>query len=196
MKECNDQICYCQNQGACMKKNRTLLKNRVDSLKLKEAVTRLPWHDYFMSHAMLAAFRSPDPNTQVGCVLAKDKRIVGMGYNGFPRGVEPFTWERDPDTPFVDSKYTYVIHAEVNAVLNTSRDDCRGATAYMTLFPCNVCAGVMISAGIKDIVYFDDKYHDMDFSKAARKVLRAADVPFTQYDGIIDKLWVERRNEI
>lgn len=196
MKKCNDQVCYCQNQGACLQKNRHHLKNRLEELKLPEAVTRLPWHDYFMSHAMMAAFRSPDPSTQVGCVLAKDKRIVGMGYNGFPRGVEPFTWDRDPETPFVNSKYTYVIHAEVNAVLNTSRDDCRGATAYMTLFPCNVCAGVMISAGIKDIVYFDDKYHDMDFSKAARILLRAANVPFTQYEGIIDKLWIERRKDV
>ena len=130
-KKCNDQICYCQNQGACLKKNR---------VKLGEAITRLPWHDYWMSHALLAAFRSPDPSTQVGCILVKDQRMVGMGYNGYPRGVEPFTWERDPKAPFVD-----------------------------------------------------DKYHDMDFSKAARKLLRAANVPFTQYDGLIEKLWIERR---
>lgn len=160
-----------------------------------KSINRLAWHDFFMSHALLAAFRSPDPSTQVGCILVKDKRIVGMGYNGYPRGVEPFTWNRDPDAEFLDSKYTYVVHSEVNAVLNTPREDCRGATAYMTLFPCNVCAGVMISSGIKDIVFFDDKYHDMPFSKAARKLLRAADVPFTQYDGIVDKIWVERRIE-
>ena len=82
---------------------------------------------------------------------------------------------------------------QVNAVINTSREDVVGSTGYMTLFPCNICAGIMISAGVKKIVYFDDKYHDMDFSKAARKLLRAASVPFTQYDGVIDKLWVERR---
>lgn len=161
----------------------------------ERSTTRLPWHDYFLAHALLGAFRSPDPSTQVGCVLVKNKQIVGMGYNGYPKGVEPFTWNRDPKAPMLESKYTYVVHSEVNAVLNTSREDCKGATAYMTLFPCNHCAGIMISAGIKDIVYFDDKYHDMDFSKAARKLLRAAKVPFQQYEGIIDKLWIERRKE-
>jgi len=162
---------------------------------MREAITRLPWHDYWMALAMLGSFRSPDPSTQVGCVLVKDQQMAGMGYNGYPRGVEPFTWERDPKADFMDSKYTYVVHSEVNAVLNTSREDAKGSTAYMTLFPCNVCAGIMISAGIKDIVYFDDKYHDVPFSKAARKLLRAANVPFTQYEGIIDKLWIERRRD-
>jgi dCMP deaminase len=154
--------------------------------------TRLSWEDYFMSHAMLAAFRSDDPSTQVGCVLVKDKRIKGEGYNGYPIGVEPFTWNRDPEADFMDSKYTYVVHSEVNAVLNTSREDAMGSIAYMTLFPCNICAGIMISAGVKEIVYSDDKYHDMPFSKAARKLLRAAKVSFKQYDGYISKLWIER----
>jgi len=160
-----------------------------------EATTRLPWNDYFMAHALLAAFRSPDPSTQVGCVIVKEHRIKSEGYNGYPVGVEPFTWNRDPDAKFIDSKYSYVVHAEVNAVVNADREDLKGATAYMTLFPCNHCAGIMISAGIKSIVYFDDKYHDMDFSKAARKLLRAVNVPFIQYDGIIDKLWIEKRRE-
>lgn len=162
---------------------------------VNSAITRLPWHDFFMAHALLAAFRSPDPSTQVGCVIVKDHRVKSEGYNGYPVGVEPFTWERDPNADFLESKYSYVVHAEVNAVLNGNREDLMGATAYMTLFPCNVCAGIMISAGIKDIVYFDDKYHDMAFSKAARKLLRAASVPFTQYEGIIDKLWIERRRD-
>jgi dCMP deaminase len=164
-------------------------------MKMNEAIKRLPWPDYFMCHALLAARRSSDPSTQVGCVIVKDNRIVGMGYNGYPRGVEPFTWNRDPDADFINSKYTYVVHSEVNAVMNTPREDCRGATAYMTLFPCNHCAGIMISAGIKEIIYFDDKYHDLPFSKAARKLLRAANVPFTQYEGIVDKIWIEKRNE-
>lgn len=155
-------------------------------------IKRLKWEDYFMAMAMMAAFRSPDPSTQVGCVIVKDKRIVGMGYNGFPRGVEPFTWDRETKD-FLESKYSYVVHSEVNAVINTSREDCIGATAYMTLFPCNVCAGIMISAGIKKIIFCDDKYHDVDFSKAARKLLRAAKVPFKYYSGSIDKLWIEKK---
>jgi len=157
-----------------------------------ETMKRLKWKDYFMAHAMLAAFRSPDPSTQVGCVLVKENRIKGEGYNGYPAGVEPFTWERSPKADFMDSKYTFVVHSEVNAVLNTSREDAMGSIAYMTLFPCNVCAGIMISAGVKEIIYFDDKYHEMPFSKAARKLLRAARVPFRQYDGSIDRLWIER----
>jgi dCMP deaminase len=161
--------------------------------KVKEAFKRLEWVDYFMAHAMLAAFRSPDPSTQVGCVIVKENRIAGMGYNGYPRGVEPFTWERSPSAPFLESKYTYVVHSEVNAVINTPREDVVGSTAYMTLFPCNVCAGIMISAGVKEVVYFDDKYHDMDFSRAARKLLLEAEVPFTQYKGDIASLWVGRK---
>jgi dCMP deaminase len=177
-----------------MKKNEEeKIMNDVSNGLSTEEFLRLDWPDYFMAHAMLAAFRSPDPSTQVGCVLVKDNRIKGEGYNGYPRGVEPFCWQRDPKAPFLDSKYSYVVHSEVNAVINTSREDCVGSTAYMTLFPCNVCAGIMISAGVKEIIYFDDKYHDMDFSKASRKLLRKAKVPFNQYDGIIDKLWVERR---
>lgn len=160
---------------------------------MNDVIKRLDWPDYFMGHAMLAAFRSPDPNTQVGCVIVKNKRIVGMGYNGYPIGVEPFTWNRDPNADFMDSKYNFVVHSEVNAVLNTSREDAMGSTAYMTLFPCNHCAGIMISAGVKEIIYLDDKYHDVDFSKAARKLLRAAKVLFKQYDGALDKLWIEKR---
>jgi dCMP deaminase len=155
---------------------------------------RLNWNDYFMSHAILAAMRSDDPSTQVGCVLVKQKAMKGMGYNGYPKGVEPFTWERDPKADFMESKYTYIVHSEVNAVINTSREDCFGAKAYVTLFPCNVCAGIMISVGIREIIYLDDKYHDMPFSKAARMLFRAARVPFRQYDGSIEKLWVEKKS--
>lgn len=181
---CTKQVCFCNNGGVCLK---------LEDQQIKEAFKRLEWADYFMAHAMLAAFRSPDPSTQVGCVIVKKNRIAGMGYNGYPRGVEPITWERSPSAPFLESKYTYVVHSEVNAVINTPREDVVGSTAYMTLFPCNVCAGIMISAGVKEIIYFDDKYHDMDFSKAARKLLRAATVPFTQYEGDIASLWVGRK---
>jgi len=184
--DCTKNVCYCNNGGVCLKSEDQLIK---------EAFKRLKWEDYFMAHAMLAAFRSPDPSTQVGCVIVKKNRIAGMGYNGYPRGVEPFTWERDPSASFLQSKYTYVVHSEVNAVINTPREDVVGSTAYMTLFPCNVCAGIMISAGVKEIVYFDDKYHDMEFSQAARKLLRAATVPFTQYKGDIASLWVGRKGD-
>lgn len=181
--DCNDRVCFCNNGGVCLK---------TKDQKIKESFKRLEWHDYFMAHAMLAAFRSPDPSTQVGCVLVKGNRIVGMGYNGYPRGVEPFTWERDPSATFLESKYTYVVHSEVNAVINTPREDVVGSTAYMTLFPCNICAGVMISAGVRGVVFFDDKYHDADFSKAARKLLRAAGVPFNQYEGVVNSLWIQK----
>lgn len=171
--KCTKDVCFCNNGGACLKQN-------VD-IKIEKDFERLPWYDYFMSHAILASFRSPDPSTQVGCVLEKNNRIVGTGYNGYPRGVEPFTWERDLKAPFVDQKYSYVVHAEVNAVINAERADVVGSTAYMTLFPCNVCANIMISSGVERIVYLDDKYHDMDFSKAARRILDAAKIPYKQY---------------
>ena len=183
---CDEKVCFCDNGGACRH------QQNEEIVIMGEAINRLPWKDYFMGLAMMAAFRSPDPSTQVGCVLAKENKVAGTGYNGYPKGVDPFTWERSLDAPFVDQKYSYVVHAEVNAVINAERADVVGSVAYMTLFPCNVCANIMISAGVKEVIYFDDKYHDMDFSKAARRILRAAKVPFRQYDGVIKKLWVEK----
>ena len=118
----------------------------------------LSWDQYFMGMAHLSAMRSKDPNTRVGaCIVNPQKRVVGLGYNGFPYGCEDdeFPWARDGQ--FLETKYPYVVHAELNAILN-SIQDLHGCTLYVSLFPCNECAKAIIQAGITCVVYESDKY--------------------------------------
>lgn len=131
----------------------------------------LDWDEYFMGVALLSSRRSKDPNTPVGaCIINNKKQIVGVGYNGMPRGCDDkdFPWVRDANP--VDSKYMYVVHAELNAILNsiTGLDDC---TLYSTLFPCNECTKAIIQTGIKKIFYLEDKYSDTDSIIASKKML-------------------------
>lgn len=136
----------------------------------------ISWDEYFMGLAHLSSLRSKDPSTQVGAVIVDpNKKIVGIGYNGFPMGVsdDNFPWERDGG--FVDTKYAYVVHAELNAILNAPRQ-VRDCTLYVSLFPCNECAKAIIQSGIKEIVYEDDKYADTDAVVVSKKMLREANV--------------------
>ena len=138
--------------------------------------SHITWDEYFMGFAKLSARRSKDPNTTVGaCIVNTKKRIVGIGYNGFPYGChdKDFPWGREGD--FLDTKYPYVVHAEPNAILNstTKLDD---ATLYVTLFPCNECAKLIIQSGIKEIVYISDKYDGSNENIASKAMLQAAGV--------------------
>lgn len=138
----------------------------------------LSWDEYFMGVSLLSALRSKDPNTRVGaCIVNEARRIVGVGYNGFPRGCDDqsFPWNKEGD--FVTTKYPYVVHAELNAILNsTSRlDHC---SIYVSLFPCHECVKAIIQSGIKEIVYCDEKYKDTPSDIAAKKMLAAAGVTF------------------
>ena len=142
----------------------------------------ISWDEYFMGVAMLSALRSKDPSTKVGaCIVNQNKRIVGIGYNGLPCGCndDEFPWERTGG--FLDTKYAYVVHAEPNAILN-STSDLTGATLYVTLFPCNECAKLIIQSGIREIVYVSDKYKDTEASIASRRMLEAAGVKLRQLD--------------
>lgn len=142
----------------------------------------ISWDEYFMGVAMLSALRSKDPSTKVGaCIVNQNKRIVGIGYNGLPCGCsdDEFPWERSGG--FLDTKYAYVVHAEPNAILNAT-SDLTNATLYVTLFPCNECAKLIIQSGIKEIVYVSDKYQDTDASKASRRMLEAAGLKLRQLD--------------
>lgn len=142
----------------------------------------ISWNAYFMGLALLASKRSKDPNTKVGaCIVGKNHHILSLGYNGLPNGCsdDDFPWEREG--AMLDTKYTYVCHSEVNAIMNSNHQDLSGATLYVTLFPCNECSKIIIQSGIKHIVYLDDKYHDMDFSVAARRMLDAAGVTYEHY---------------
>ena len=141
----------------------------------------LSWDEYFMGVAMLSAQRSKDPSTRVGCCIVSDKRIVAVGYNGMPRGCDDseFPWGRD-GAP-LESKYLYVVHAELNAILNATAD-LRGATLSTSLFPCNECAKAIIQAGIQTIVYESDKYANDASTRASKRMLNAAGVRYYQYN--------------
>jgi len=136
----------------------------------------LSWDEYFMGLAHLSALRSKDPSTQVGaCIVNADKRVVGIGYNGFPMGCDDdvFPWSREGSIN--DTKYPYVVHAELNAILNSiqSLKDC---TLYVSLFPCNECAKAIIQSGIRKVVYEDDKYADTASVQASKRMFNAAKV--------------------
>lgn len=140
----------------------------------------ISWDEYFMAVAVLSSYRSKDPNTQVGaCIVSPDKKIVGTGYNGFPIGCsdDEFPWKREGSP--AETKYMYVCHAELNAILNSTRQ-LKGCTLYVALFPCNECAKAIIQSGIKTVVYMDDKYAETDGVKASKRMLIQAGVELKQ----------------
>ena len=146
----------------------------------------LTWDEYFLSLAHLSGKRSKDPNTQVGAVIVDDKnRIVSIGYNGMPRGCydDQFPWGREGS--YLETKYAYVVHAELNAILNSYRP-VEGCTIYVSLFPCNECAKAIIQSGIKAVFYESDKYADQDNFIASRKMLLNAGVALKQLDFKVD----------
>lgn len=141
----------------------------------------ISWDDYFMGVALLAAERSKDPNTQVGaCIVDDQNRILSTGYNGFPLGCsdDEFPWKRTGEE--TETKYPYVVHAELNAILNTRGKSLQGSRIYVALFPCNECAKAIIQAGIKEVIYLSDKYRDTPLTKASRKMLESAGVILTK----------------
>ena len=143
----------------------------------------LNWDEYFMAIAKLSSMRSKDPGTQVGaCIVSGDNRILSIGYNGAPNGFDDskFPWDREGD--FLNTKYAYVCHAEMNAILNYrgSRKDLEAAKIYVDLFPCNECAKLIIQSGIKEIIYVCDKYKDTDGVKASKRMLDECGVKYTQ----------------
>ena len=143
----------------------------------------LKWDEYFMGLAVLASLRSKDPNTQVGCCLVdKDNRVLSLGYNGFPIGCsdDDFPWEREGNSSY-DTKYNYVCHAELNAILNYKGDSLKGAIAYVNQFPCNECAKAIIQSGIKEIIFLDDKYANSDGVKSSKRMFDAAGVKYEKF---------------
>ena len=139
----------------------------------------ISWDEYFMGIALLAAKRSKDPSTQVGaCIVSEDNIIISTGYNGMPKGCsdDEFPWNRDGE----DNKYAYVVHAELNAILNANGRNLRGSLVYVALFPCNECAKAIIQSGVREVVYLSDKYKDTMGNLASKRMLNAAGVKFTQ----------------
>merc|ERR1711972_372915 len=135
--------------------------------------------EYFMSVAFLTSMRSKDPSTQVGaCIVNQDNRIVGVGYNGFPSGIpdEALPWEKSSPQGLLETKYPYVCHAELNAVLNKNVESAKGCRLYSTLFPCAECAKVIIQAGIKHVIYASDKNRNSVTAKASSRMFKLAGV--------------------
>ena len=142
----------------------------------------LSWDEYFMGISLLSAQRSKDSNTQVGaCIVSEDNKILSVGYNGMPTGCndDEMPWDREGE--FLETKYPFVCHAELNAILNRSTGSLKNARIYVSLFPCNECAKAIIQSGIKEVVYGDDKYADTDGVKASKKMFELAGVKIRKY---------------
>lgn len=142
----------------------------------------LSWDEYFMGVAELSAMRSKDPSTQVGaCIVSKDNKIMSVGYNGMPKSCsdDEFPWDREGNA--LDTKYFFVCHAELNAILNYRGGSLEGSKIYTTLFPCNECAKAIIQAGVSEIIYKSDKYASTDSTLASKMMFKAAGIKLTPY---------------
>lgn len=150
----------------------------------------ISWDEYFMGVALLASKRSKDPNTQVGaCIVDENNIILSTGYNGFPLGCsdDEFPWAREGD----NTKYPYVVHAELNTILNATGRNLRGARLYVSLFPCNECTKAIIQSGIKEVIYLSDKYADTPFNLASKRMLESAGISVRQLEPTIDTLLID-----
>ena len=161
------------------------LKNTI----LKKRENDISWDEYFMGVALLSARRSKDPNTQVGACIVNDKnKIVGAGYNGLPIGCDDndFPWEKQGS--FLETKYPYICHAELNAILNNIGMDLHGCKIYTALFPCNECTKAIIQSGINEVIYLSDKYDGTETSIASKKMLDKAGIQYRKVKVSFDQL--------
>ena len=151
------------------------------NLQRKEYIS---WDEYFMGIAVLSSMRSKDPNTQVGaCIVSENNRILAIGYNGTPNGFEDkfFPWAREGEN--LKTKYPFVCHAEMNAISNFKGDkkDLDGSKLYVTLFPCNECAKLVVQNGIKEVIYLSDKYKETEGTIASKIMFDACGIKYTEF---------------
>ncbi len=142
----------------------------------------LKWDEYFMGIALLSSQRSKDPSTGVGaCIVDANNKILSLGYNGMPYGCsdDEYPWERE-GAP-LETKYIYVCHAELNAILNYSGGSLKGARIYTTLFPCNECTKAIIQSGVAEVIYLSDKYSETDSVRASKRMMNSAGVVYRAY---------------
>ena len=180
-KACNDR------PKSCTIAVDTLLYNKKEWYTGMKRQDYISWDEYFMGVALLAARRSKDPNTQVGaCIVDASNVILTTGYNGFPQGCsdDEFPWDREGEI----TKYPFVVHAELNAILNASGKSLRGSRLYVALFPCNECAKAIIQAGVSEVVYLSDKYADTPATKASKMMLHAAGVRLRRFEPAIEEI--------
>lgn len=165
---------------------------------MKKREDYLTWNEYFMNLAALSAMRSKDPNTQVGaCIVDNDNRILSIGYNGAPIGFDDdiFPWDREGEP--LKTKYLYVCHAELNAITNYkgNKDAFKGSKIYVTLFPCNECAKLIIQSGIKEVIYESDKYANTDSTIAAKRMFDECGVKYYQLE-LETEIIVKRKTKV
>jgi dCMP deaminase len=156
----------------------------------------ISWDEYFMGIALLSANRSKDPSTRVGaCIVSESNKIMSVGYNGMPRGCndDEFPWEREGGE--LDTKYPYVCHAELNAILNNAGGSLAGCKIYVALFPCNECAKAIIQSGIKEVLYLSDKYGETPKVIASKRMFNAAGVSYTKIKMSHDEIKIDFREE-
>ncbi len=163
---------------------------------MKKRTDYITWDEYFMGVALLSARRSKDPNTQVGaCIVNAKNKIVGAGYNGLPAGCDDddFPWAKTGD--FLETKYPYICHAELNAILNNIGMDLQGCKIYTALFPCNECTKAIIQSGITEIIYLSDKYAGNDTFIASKKMLDTAGIKYRKVTARMDELLLSFREK-
>lgn len=149
----------------------------------------ISWDEYFMGIALLSGERSKDPNSQVGaCIVSPDNKILSIGYNGFPIGCsdDEIPWDREGE--FANTKYPYVCHSELNAILNYTGSTLKQSRIYVTLFPCNECAKAIIQSGISEVIYLSDKYANTDSVKASKLMFKCAGVKLNQLEATHEKI--------
>ncbi len=158
------------------------------------------WHSMFMGVALLASARSKDHRARNGaCIVTPDHRIIGVGYNGLPRGCDdsdPIYWSDNDDDAF-HSRHSYVVHAEINATLNCVVLPLTDATIYATQFPCPRCAQAIIQAGIKRVVYLREKTHHASANAAANKMFASSGVACEALEAVDETAhgWTQRLSE-
>lgn len=158
---------------------------RNDSSMINDIVSNpISWDSYFMNIAILASLRSKD-TTKVGAVIVQNKKILGVGYNGFPSGIDESKLPTARDGEWLNTKYPYVVHAELNAILNTAKHDIQGSSLYVTMFPCCTCMTTILQKKISEIIYLSDKHHNDKEYVASRKLLDLSDINIRQFNGDI-----------
>lgn len=156
---------------------------------MKKREGYISWDEYFMGVALLSARRSKDPSTQVGaCIVNDQNKIVGAGYNGLPTGCHDDDFPWDKQGAFLETKYPFVCHAELNAILNNIGMDLKGCKIYTALFPCNECTKAIIQAGITEVIYLSDKYAGTDAAKASKLMLDTSGVRYRKVESSISNI--------
>ncbi len=153
---------------------------------------KISWDNYFMSIAVIASLRSVDPNSKVGSVIVSpENKILGVGYNGFVTGIDESKLSLSRDGTWLSSKYPYIVHSEVNAIVNSVVQSLRSSRLYCTLFPCNDCTKILAQAGIKEIIYLSNKHEESDMYIASKRLLDLSNINYRQLNDFNIKKIIE-----